>query len=195
MKKCRNCGENKSFSEYSKHHSTRDGYTGSCRACNRETMHRNRAATLAKDPDFYRRRKSESYHRNKRLKGSYHPHFAKDEEWTFEEGRRRTYIAYKATVVWKKRIWSANARFYADDSIDGRRVTTEEWKQILDDYNWKCAYCGTEKRIGVDHKIPVGKGGKHLPENLVPACFPCNAKKAAKTYEEFVIYMERNGSS
>jgi len=29
----------------------------------------------------------------------------------------------------------------------------------------------------MDHVIPLSKGGKHLPSNVVPACASCNSSK------------------
>jgi hypothetical protein len=39
-----------------------------------------------------------------------------------------------------------------------------------------CAYCG-EPATTLDHFIPVTRGGKSEPGNLVPACVSCNSKK------------------
>jgi 5-methylcytosine-specific restriction endonuclease McrA len=50
---------------------------------------------------------------------------------------------------------------------------------------WQCAYCGKSvptKRRTVDHVVPLSKGGKHVPENIVPSCRPCNSRKAARPY-------------
>jgi 5-methylcytosine-specific restriction endonuclease McrA len=39
-----------------------------------------------------------------------------------------------------------------------------------------CAYCDAPA-IGLDHFIPVSKGGESTPGNLVPACKSCNSSK------------------
>lgn len=43
-----------------------------------------------------------------------------------------------------------------------------------------CVYCGSRSRQVVDHFLPVHLGGASKAINLLPACWDCNAAKAAK---------------
>jgi len=55
------------------------------------------------------------------------------------------------------------------------------WKVLKRD-RFSCSYCGTtpdRAELVVDHVVPVCKGGKNEPENLVCACRECNAGKGA----------------
>ena len=50
----------------------------------------------------------------------------------------------------------------------------------------RCAYCGvTGVQLQLDHIFPRSRGGPDLPENLTPACKPCNTSKGAKTVDEW----------
>jgi len=43
-----------------------------------------------------------------------------------------------------------------------------------------CYYCGGKfkpSELTMDHLVPVVRGGKSAPRNLVPACKECNNKK------------------
>lgn len=54
--------------------------------------------------------------------------------------------------------------------------------QVLRRDNHACRYCGAtapDVKIVVDHVTPVVLGGTNEPKNLVTACQPCNAGKAA----------------
>jgi len=60
-----------------------------------------------------------------------------------------------------------------------------------DDYT--CQYCGHKsehgstvknKRMTIDHVIPVSKGGRTTFDNCVAACGECNSKKSDKTLAE-----------
>lgn len=54
---------------------------------------------------------------------------------------------------------------------------------VLNRDGFRCQYCGkTAKaaKLVVDHIVPVAAGGQTVPENLVTACFPCNAGKSDK---------------
>lgn len=46
---------------------------------------------------------------------------------------------------------------------------------------FKCVYCGSgkEKKLHVDHIVPVIRGGKTVIENLQVLCVECNLAKAA----------------
>lgn len=37
----------------------------------------------------------------------------------------------------------------------------------------------------LDHEEPLARGGPHTPENLFPACRPCNLSKGARTVDEW----------
>ena len=53
--------------------------------------------------------------------------------------------------------------------------------------NYTCGYCGTQhpsKQLTFDHVIPACQGGKRNWENIITACFPCNAKKGGNTPEQ-----------
>nr|WP_290439438.1 HNH endonuclease [Leptolyngbya sp. 'hensonii'] len=43
-----------------------------------------------------------------------------------------------------------------------------------------CQYCGSTKKLTLDHVIPKSKGGLHSWDNVVTACEPCNLKKGDK---------------
>lgn len=63
----------------------------------------------------------------------------------------------------------------------GTGITNEQWNSILRDYNFRCAYCGVQGNMTIDHVMPLSKGGEHSAENIVPACAGCNSKKCAST--------------
>jgi hypothetical protein len=54
--------------------------------------------------------------------------------------------------------------------------------EVLRRDDHRCRYCGasaSDVRLTIDHVIPVALGGADQPENLVAACFDCNAGKAS----------------
>jgi len=63
-------------------------------------------------------------------------------------------------------------------------LISQEWLDILERYNYKCAYCGCEFDENTlptrDHIIPISRGGDNVKENIVPACKSCNSKKHNK---------------
>jgi NMD protein affecting ribosome stability and mRNA decay len=69
--------------------------------------------------------------------------------------------------------------------------------EVLDFFNGRCCFCGTEltvSRVCGDHLVPINKKdlGLHAWGNIVPACNPCNSKKHGSDWRDFII--ERAGS-
>jgi len=68
-------------------------------------------------------------------------------------------------------------------TADAKRM----WKDsIKREWNYQCAYCGTEdKPMSLDHIIPQAKGGSNKSNNVLCACTSCNADKA---HEDWIIW-------
>lgn len=66
-------------------------------------------------------------------------------------------------------------------------ATAEEVGEFLK-RSMRCLYCGrTDRKITLDHFMPIVKGGEHSIENFAAACKPCNSKKKDKHPECFLI--------
>lgn len=55
-----------------------------------------------------------------------------------------------------------------------------------------CYYCGqrySPKDLTMDHLVPLGRGGRSVKGNLVPACKHCNTQKKAMLPLEWEEYM------
>ncbi len=56
----------------------------------------------------------------------------------------------------------------------------------------KCRYCGVDlnsSNTGVDHSVPLSRGGDHVTSNLSLVCVDCNSLKAARNPDEFVEFL------
>ncbi len=57
-------------------------------------------------------------------------------------------------------------------------------REILRRDHHKCQYCGSTKRLTIDHILPRSKGGTHTWDNVAAACERCNSLKGDRTPEE-----------
>lgn len=64
-------------------------------------------------------------------------------------------------------------------------MTDAEWEAKKSAYRFTCAYCAGPGPVEMDHVIPLSKGGRHNPDNVVPACRSCNKSKGDKTLDEW----------
>ena len=56
--------------------------------------------------------------------------------------------------------------------------TSDELKAKFSECGNKCQHCGTsDKKLTVDHIVPLTKGGSNYIGNIQPLCRSCNAKK------------------
>lgn len=57
-------------------------------------------------------------------------------------------------------------------------------REILRRDKHTCQYCGSTKRLTIDHVIPRSKGGQHTWDNVVTACDHCNSHKGDRTPQQ-----------
>lgn len=110
--------------------------------------------------------------------------------WNSENSERRSEICKRyAKKHNKTEKWKANQQrtnFKKRNRMKNiiNTLTSNEWLDILKEYDYKCAYCGRdfdENNLPTrDHVMPISKGGDNTKENIVPACRSCNCKKYNK---------------
>ncbi len=66
-------------------------------------------------------------------------------------------------------------------------VSPVEWREILIVFGHACAYCLRTVKLTRDHVLPLSRGGLDEPDNVVPACQPCNSRKGAGSLLNFVL--------
>ncbi len=91
--------------------------------------------------------------------------------------------------------------FYAPvdpDALKRERAKARElrqsqwWKRRVDDGT--CYYC--RRQVGaaaltMDHIVPLGRGGRSLRGNVVPACKDCNTRKKSLVPVEWAQYLDQ----
>jgi 5-methylcytosine-specific restriction endonuclease McrA len=70
------------------------------------------------------------------------------------------------------------------------------WKRRIAD--GVCYYC--RRRVGhraltLDHLVPLGRGGRSVRGNVVPACKECNTRKRTLLPVEWQEYLDRLASA
>lgn len=59
-------------------------------------------------------------------------------------------------------------------------VTPEQWLEIVEYFGGCCAYClQSGHLLEREHVMPLKRGGRDEPSNVVPACKRCNRSKGA----------------
>jgi len=63
-------------------------------------------------------------------------------------------------------------------------------RKIKEEWDYKCAYCGSDKDLTIDHITPRSKGGADVTKNVVCACHDCNQDKAHTPMEDWYLSQE-----
>ena len=76
---------------------------------------------------------------------------------------------------------------HVTNSGDAKRL----WRQnIKDSWNNKCAYCGSEEDLTIDHIIPQCKGGADFTKNVVCCCKSCNQSKGHEHWKLWYVQQD-----
>jgi len=66
----------------------------------------------------------------------------------------------------------------------GGDISAAEWK-ALKALIHGCFYCGrSDRKLTMDHVVPLSRGGRNVIANVVPCCGSCNSRKGTKLLSE-----------
>lgn len=200
MKKCSRCKNLLPRSAFYMDKRASDGLRESCKACvcalgrayystdEYRKISRERARRLRADPDYRERDRANLRAWRERNPEQYRAQCERNNAKA--RGRRKGL---------RKRDEAGRAKHTAYENkrrarlLDGRSpgVSPEEWRGILEQHGHRCAYCGTGGKLTREHCVPISRGGVDAPENVVPACQPCNSRKKNRTADEYRAYLAR----
>lgn len=176
---CKECGIIRPLSDY---HLSHGKPRRVCKYCvsakfkhryNTDSDFKNRILTNAKQ---YHENNKEA--RCEQMRNRHVERYSTDEQYRKSWNIRRRQ-RYKLDEAYRLKMLSLNHNRRATLNASGI-ISESDWLSILKYYNNACAYCGSTKALEQDHIIPLSKGGRNTPDNLVPACASCNRSKGAR---------------
>lgn len=122
-------------------------------------------------------------------------HYEKNRERVLATSRA-TYARNREAIRARQTRWDAENReskraaWHRWDAAKrgaGGGLTASQWQEIVLSFDERCAYCFVAGvPLTQDHMLPLSRGGRHDPLNVVPACRSCNARKHTRTPEEWL---------
>lgn len=104
-------------------------------------------------------------------------------------------LAMAHTAVEKKQVKYGTFNYIIRAKLfKGLKDGTMNMRSIFDDEKIKlqtgqiCNYCGSSKRLALDHIFPQKYGGLDNAENLIYACRTCNSSKGKKDLMEWMAF-------
>ena len=144
--------------------------------------------------------------RAKEVQQSYHErHPERRKEISRSYYRRNAAAENARTIVWRKanleksreHSLASHYRHYEKNifRMAARRSKEKEFVVIDKDKrrisSQPCAHCGSNKKLHLDHIIPLSRGGNHSVGNLQMLCQHCNNSKHAKVMTEWRMWLNK----
>ena len=157
-------------------------------------------------------RKKRYYENNKEKIAEWGKQYRQDNKDEVAERKKRYYEANKDKIAeYKKQHdkqyyqtpqgqvarFNGRQRRRAKEEQQGTGITKEQWLEMMNFFDWKCAYSGealTNNTRSVDHIVPLNNNGNNMVWNMVPMTRSLNSSKKAKDmlewYKEQSFYSE-----
>jgi len=208
-KKCSKCGEIKETNCFSKRKTSKDGFRGTCRTCEKENFYKYREENKEKELKRVKKWKDENIEHvkkyveeNKARRKLYFVQYNIEHRKQLAEYRIKNieikteyllkyYVDNKESIlksVNNYRIKNKGKCNILHQRYEARKrklpctLTFVQWESIKTHFNNRCAYCGEKLPLAQEHFMPVVKGGEYTHNNIIPSCQSCNSSKGTKDF-------------
>lgn len=175
---CKHCGQDKPIEDFPINKKMTGGFDSWCKACHKEASYQSRLKHL----DTQRRYQQSRPDKNRGYTAKYRAkNLDKTRAYAREYARQHPEIvgAYNKAHPEKIVEYAAKRRARVMEA-PGAGVTAKQFEELKEYFGHRCAYCGKQGKLTMDHVEPLTLGGAHDISNIVPACFPCNSSKHNK---------------
>ena len=149
------------------------------------------------------REKNKIWHENnKESKKESDRKYRENNKEKIQKDKKRQYVENKEKIKKRAKEYNKNnphIKFNSHvkrrclEETQGKGITKEQWLEMMNFFEWKCAYSGIvlgKNNRSVDHIMPLDKGGENEIWNLVPMLINYNSSKHTKDMEAWYIEQE-----
>jgi len=110
----------------------------------------------------------------------------RNRERYIRERERRLQYAKDNSDQESSRVRKRNRRSRKYGNGDYVALTRWEWDRAVNRSGGRCYYCGKAGDVlQIEHVVPLSRGGRHAPANIVPSCAECNFTKHTSLLSEW----------
>lgn len=170
LKVCSKCGRVLPVEQFSKRTASKDGLNCKCKECDN------------KDVNQYNQE-------HKKERQQYQQQYMQQYQQEHKEEKQQYMQQYRQTPQGQVVTFNYCAKRRKRKETQGDGITKEQWLEMMQFFEWKCAYSGilvnTKNNRSIDHIIPIVKGGEHEVWNCVPMDKNLNRSKKDKDMMEW----------
>lgn len=195
--KCKKCRATHSKQYYEQNKTAITEYNKQYRETNKEIISERNKQYYQNNKEGIKNRNKQYYEINKEAKAKCMRLYYKQNKEAISKHSKQYRQSPQGQVV----EFNRHNKRRTKEQMQGTGITKEQWLEMMNFFNWKCAYSG--KYLGgkdnqcirtIDHIIPLNKGGVNEIWNLVPMYKPYNSSKHTKNmiiwYKEQPYYSE-----
>lgn len=195
-KQCSKCHRTMSISLFPKSSTGKFGVHSWCKECHREygRLHKKERYDAVKKYksshiEVEKERRKSHYIKNKQKELLYAKEYRSKNAEMVSSRNKKWRLENPDKVKKSVNAWRSNNKDKVVQMVESRRFrkisnggnyTPFEWKSLCCSFGNRCACCGKESKLTVDHVIPLIKGGTNSIDNIQPLCQSCNSKKGVK---------------
>ena len=188
----------------------RNKYSKEWRENNPEYMKEYNKEYYENNPEYFKQYYTEHYKDNSEYFKQYSKQYYKENKERHNEYMKQYYNDNKEHYKEHHKQWNKDnpeyfKQYYKDnpevffnyrnkrrsrEENQGRGITKEQWLDMMNFFEWRCAYSGetlSEETRSIDHIIPLAKEGLNEPWNCVPMVKYYNISKNASNINEWYI--------
>ena len=212
MKKCSKCGEILHISRFHKDKNGKYKTRPNCKECSRkyqkEYNKNNKEKISNRNKKGYEKNKNNILKHQKEYNKNNKEKISKRQKIWYEENKddilkrsKERYEKNKDSIIekqkeynkkWAKnnpeKILNRNNKRRNKEENQGNGITKEQWLEIMNFFDWKCAYSGerlTKDTRSIDHIVPLNSNGDNMIWNMVPMKLNYNSSKQDKDMLEW----------
>lgn len=216
MKKCNKCGRwlVANTDNFYKAKTGKYRLRGKCKECvkrvDKEWRQANKDRKTKNNKQYYQNNKEkiaehykQYYQNNKDRKAEYAKRYHEDNKEKIAEHYKQYYETNKDKILERQKQYqkqyyqspqgqvanfNKNHRRRIKEEQQGAGITKDQWLEMMNFFNWRCAYSGealTKDNRSVDHVASLNSGGDNMIWNCVPMTRSLNSSKCDKDMLEW----------
>ena len=210
FKKCKSCGEIKHINKFKKKKTCKFGVENKCKECykiynkkyrkeHKEEISKKIKEWKENNPDYF----TDYYKDNKDKYGYDKQHYEDNKEIILKRNKKYKSEHKEDIFEYNKNYAKRNQDKWFNyisnrrTKIDGNGINQEQWLEMMEFFDWKCAYSGESMTIDkskngrtIDHIVALDNGGEHEIWNCVPMKKSYNSSKHTSNMLEWYLEQE-----